>query len=274
VFVQVRGTRLFFDVMGPRLGMNGDGYRERPTVVLLHGGPGVDHTTLRSLDALSDLAQLVFVDQRGHGRSAPESLERLDLDTWIQDVFAFCEALGIDRPILFGQSFGGIVALGAACRRPGFCSKLIVASSLARFRRERSLAAFERIGAEVRRAAEAFFSQPNAENLAVYRRVCMPHYTRRPRDLFAHAITRMEIAEHFFAHEFMSFDFSADLRRIDCPTLVLGGTDDPITTREDAEDLAAAIPSSRLALIADAGHGVFRDQPEEALRLLCDFVAA
>src|SRR5437764_930857 len=102
------------------MGLVPDGPTMRePIVVCLHGGPGSDHTTLKPyLAPLADDAQLVFPDQRGNGRSDESSPDRWNLDTWVEDMHGFCEALGIERPIIFGQSFGGIVAVGVAIRYP------------------------------------------------------------------------------------------------------------------------------------------------------------
>jgi proline iminopeptidase len=54
-----------------------------------------------------------------------------------------------------------------------------------------------------------------------------------------------------------------DLSRVRCPTLVLGGEEDPITPIECQDDIAAAIPSELVSYkrFAGAGHGVFRDDP-------------
>jgi pimeloyl-ACP methyl ester carboxylesterase len=123
--------------------------RERPVVVCLHGGPGFDHTSLKhDLAPLAEDAQLVFPDQRGQGRSDESSPDRWNLDTWVEDVRGFCEVLGIERPIILGQSFGGMVALGVAIRCPELPARLIVSSSMARFRLDRALPMFERLGGE------------------------------------------------------------------------------------------------------------------------------
>ena len=42
--IQLNGINLFFDVEGASLRANGDAMREDPTVILLHGGPGADHS--------------------------------------------------------------------------------------------------------------------------------------------------------------------------------------------------------------------------------------
>jgi pimeloyl-ACP methyl ester carboxylesterase len=112
--------------------------RRRPIVVCLHGGPGFDHSTLKPfLGPLEDVAQLIFLDHRGQGRSDESTPSRWNLDTWIDDVAAFCDVLGVERPIILGQSFGEMVGLGVAIRYPELPSRLVVSSSLARFRPDR-----------------------------------------------------------------------------------------------------------------------------------------
>jgi len=69
--VDTKGVRLFFDVEGAKLVPNGSVMRERPTLILLHGGPGADHSIYKPLfSELADIAQVIFLDQRGNGRSA------------------------------------------------------------------------------------------------------------------------------------------------------------------------------------------------------------
>jgi len=96
----------------------------------------------------------------------------------------------------------------------------------------------------------------------------MPAYNTTPApdpDAPARAVMAMGVTLHFFRSggEIWSFDMLADLARIRCPTLVLGGDEDPITPIECQQDIAAAIPREwvRFERFADAGHGAFRDDP-------------
>jgi pimeloyl-ACP methyl ester carboxylesterase len=243
VRVQVGDCRLYFDVVGMELVPDGPTMRTRPIVVCLHGGPGFDHTSLKHcLAPLADVAQLVFPDQRGQGRSDESNPDRWNLRTWIEDVDRFCQALGIERPILLGQSFGGMVALGVAIRHPGLPAKLIVSSSIARFRLDRALAMFERLGGEkARMVAEQAFRDPNPEHDEAFMTTCLPLMNQTPQDpdILARTILRPEVA---------------------------------VATLADHEDMAAAIPGSRLEVFADAGHGVFRDKPAEALNVIREFI--
>jgi pimeloyl-ACP methyl ester carboxylesterase len=276
VRVQVGDVRLYFDVAGMGLVPEGPTMRERPVVVCLHGGPGFDHSFLKLwLAPLQQEAQLVFLDHRGQGRSDESVAESWNLDTWIEDVHRFCGVLGIERPVLLGQSFGGVVALGVAIRHPDLPRKLIVSSSIARFRLDRALPMFERLGGDkARRIAEAFFGDPNHESLKAYMETCLPLYNPTPLepDVLARVRLRPEVGFHFFRGEAFAYDWIDDLGRVRCPTLVLAGDLDPITPVADQEEMAAAIPDSRLEIFADAGHGVFRDRPKEALATIRDFI--
>src|SRR5262245_65467589 len=100
--VLVNGVRLFCDVEGARLVPDGPIMREKPTLVLLHGGPGLDHSVYKpAFSSLADVAQVVFLDHRGNGRSEPGPRDGWTLAQYGDDVRSFCEALGIGHPIVF-----------------------------------------------------------------------------------------------------------------------------------------------------------------------------
>jgi pimeloyl-ACP methyl ester carboxylesterase len=177
IFVSVGDVRLFVDFDGAKLVPDGETMRERPTIVLLHGGPGFDHKPYKAHFAeLADIAQVVYYDHRGNGRSEDGPHERWNLDQWADDLHELCETLGIERPVVFGASFGGFVALNYAIRHPDHPAKLIVSSTTARIHLDRSLAMFERLGGPaVRAVAERFFTEPIEENREEYLRVCLPY---------------------------------------------------------------------------------------------------
>jgi pimeloyl-ACP methyl ester carboxylesterase len=167
------------------------------------------------------------------------------------------------------------VAMGAAIRYPELPGKLIVSSSIAKFRLDRALPMFEKLGgAEARAVAERYLTDPNQEHMDEFMAVCLPLYNTSPfdADAIARVVRREEVGFHFFRGEAFTYDWFADLGRIKAPTLILAGEVDPITTLADHEDMAAAIPGSRLEVFPDAGHGVFRDKPQEALAVIRKFI--
>src|SRR4051812_4214390 len=109
--ITVRDVALYVDASGPATVPDGDEMRERPTIVTVHGGPGLDHSVLKvALAGLGDQAQLIYYDQRGHGRSDRAQQSTWNLMTWATDLRDLCDALGINSPVVLGSSFGGFVA--------------------------------------------------------------------------------------------------------------------------------------------------------------------
>jgi pimeloyl-ACP methyl ester carboxylesterase len=92
----------------------------------------------------------------------------------------------------------------------------------------------------------------------------------------AWAINRPEVALHWFAKpggQSDNFDMFPELDRIRCPTLVIGGEDDPMHPIErqiDPRCHVAAAP--RPVRTLRCGHGVVPDAPERAMALLRKFI--
>lgn len=281
--VRVNCVRLFFDVEGAALVPDGRCMREKPTLLLLHGGPGSDHSVYRpGFSQFADIAQVVYLDHRGNGRSDDGTQDTWNLAQWGDDVFAFCEALGIRRPVVMGNSFGGFVAMAYATRHPQHPGKLILSCTYARPRFDRQHAVFERLGGDAARSASERFEREGATPavLADFARHCLPHYHRRPPadpDAPHRGITKPATLLWFDRPdgEGRTFDMLADLSRIACPTLVLGGEDDPAAPIEDQEDIVAGLPPHlvRFERFAGAGHSVYRDEPR-AYDVIREFICS
>ena len=283
VRVSVGDVRLYFDVEGASLVPNGPTMAERPTVVLLHGGPGADHTVYKpAFSRLASDAQVVYLDLRGHGRSDQGTPATWTWETWADDVAAFCDALDLAGPVLLGASGGGWVALQAAVRHPDRVGGLVLDSAMPAPLRE-TLAAFERLGGPVaREIARRYMSGEDGEELReAWERICRPLYSRRPEDPAETAERTRRVTwnhhviQHFRDGGTARFDAWERLDVVRSPTLVLAGADDPVATPAQAGRLARALVNApvRLEVLPGAGHGVFREVPEAAFAILRDFLA-
>jgi pimeloyl-ACP methyl ester carboxylesterase len=142
--VEVNGTRLWFDVDGAALVADGPAMGERPTVVLLHGGPGsFDHSYFKpDFARLADAAQVIYLDLRGHGRSEWGDPAAWSFEACADDVRAFCDALAIDKPVVYGHSLGGFIAMlyaaSSACAEATRLPRSPDASTAATARRSRT----------------------------------------------------------------------------------------------------------------------------------------
>ncbi len=279
MFIDVGSARLFFDVVGEGLDAATPNMEKRPTLLLLHGGPGYDHSTLRPyFDRFSNTHQLIYLDHRGCGRSSGTE-ETWHLDQWADDIAIFCKSLGVDSPTVFGQSFGGMVAMHYAASHPTGVSKLILSSTAAQFRLDETVKIMRKLGGV--RAAEVahqFFSHPSQNAYSAYGEVCLPLYSNpdnpETSSFRERAIERPEVALHFFADEMPRMDMRAEIAKIACPTLVIGGAIDPVTPPVCSKVIANAIgDNAQLELFEGCGHGPHRDDPAGAEKVIRSFLA-
>ncbi len=281
MFIEVNGTKLYFDVEGAGLVPDGPRMKPKPTLILLHGRPGADHSMFKpAFSALSDAAQIIYLDHRGNGRSMGSSPDTWSLAQWGDDVKGFSDALGIEKPIVCGVSFGGFVAQSYALRHPQHPSKPIRESTAACTDLDTVFSAFERLGGQAaRRAAEAFWLGPTAENTATYREVCYPLYHRHPidRNQLKRRIVNLDVLFRFIGpgNEQMRMDFRTDLKRISCPVLILAGDQDPITPLAFSETIAQCLPSHLVQFerFPSCGHHVHVDDPVRAFSVMREFIA-
>ena len=105
-------------------------FKERPTVVFLHGLSS-NHTTWINLMEILDENNYnsLALDMRGHGFSDKTKNKNLyKFDVFSNDLKAVLEKEGIGKFVLVGYSFGGQIAIDFAARYPGFITGLVLIS--------------------------------------------------------------------------------------------------------------------------------------------------
>jgi len=272
-------VRLFVDIEGISLVPYTSVMREKPTLILLHGGPGYDHASFKpAFSQLSDIAQIVYYDHRGHGRSDSRPINELTLDILADDIVKLCDALGIIKPIVLGQSFGGFVAQRYIERHPKHPLKVILSSTSPNFGLARKLAMFERLGGlEVRNAAKKFWTNPSELSYNIYQKVCRPFYcavTPMNNKSSLRSTFKSEILFKWIKGEFQNMNLLSGLSRAQCSVLVLAGELDPVCPIDDSRDIVTALPKQfvKFEQFHDCGHGVWRDDPSKAFLILRNFI--
>jgi pimeloyl-ACP methyl ester carboxylesterase len=276
--VDANGTRLWFDVEGPALVPQGPEMHERPTVVLLHGGPGsFDHSYLKpDFARLTKEAQVVYLDLRGHGRSEWGDPAAWSFEVCADDVRAFCDTLGIVKPVVYGHSLGGMVAMLYAARHPGHPGALILDSTTARFDVERMVETFRRLAGD--EAAETIARVYGGDSSGI-----TAERWARCWALFGRWVPGAQEKARIIRNDALNapglvllsrFDALARLGSIECPTLVCVGARDPGTPVAAAREIMEALPRgvARLEVIEDAGHFAWRDNPGRYWPLVEDFL--
>jgi proline iminopeptidase len=281
--IDLGDVALWFDVSGPSVVPRGSTAVERPTLVAVHGGPGLDHiNTKAGLAPLTESLQILFYDQRGHGRSDHSTAEFWNLRVWADDLRQLCDALGLAKPVVLGSSFGGFVALTYAGLFPSHPGGIILANTTGgRSDYGRSVEIFRRLGGDQAAAvAERDFAELTEESAAEFDRVCLPLFSSQPgyaeelRQQLARSIRTIDVNLHYFRHEAPRSDPWSMLAAIRCPVLILAGEDDPICPLPVVEDLARQLPhgTTRLVRLPGARHAIFRDRADLAFPAINEFI--
>lgn len=282
--VQVGDVSLWFEVYGQRYVPTPDGLFEQPTVVLVHGGPGLDTggAIRETAAALGDTAQVVIFDQRGHGRSDYSTPDSWNLDQWAADLKGFCDALGVAKPFVVGQSFGGWVTQVYAANYPAHPGGVVF---LVTSMRRDELATIKRFGelggAEAAEAWARLVREHTTEATDAWVEHCLPVMSATPGaadflGAFRKRVLRTDAVDTHFGGIWDELDLRPQVEKISCPALVIGGERDPVMPVALTRELADALGDRlwRLDLFPDSGHLVQHDQPERLKASIAEFVLA
>lgn len=290
MYASIRGTRIYFDIDGMGLAPAAASAAaparmvERPVLFLAHGGPGGDHSGFKThLAELRDVAQMVYFDHRGSGRSAPADPATYNLDENIDDLDALRAHLGLERISLLGSSYGGMVAQGYALRYPDRVANLILSATAPSYRsmEEAKQILAQRGTPEQQRQLEILLAG-GFENLAQvheYFRVMGPLYAttfdlkKWEENLPRLTFNPMQLNLAFGPGGFLrKFDYIDRLSEIRCPTLVLGGRHDWICPVSQSELIARRIPRAHLKIFPNASHLISADEREAYLLAVRGFL--
>ena len=235
--------------------------RGRP-IVVIHGGLGLDHTYMRALDRISDLAELIYIDIRGNGRSPHDGLATMTFESIADDIDALRVELGFEQWGVLGHSFGSFVALVYAMRHSTHVDALVLLDTAASFAHAPAAldGAAKRDQPDALAALKSALGVPatNNDDFGALWRAVVPLYFHawHQRHLGAFADTMYSAAGYNRGGDLLgTFNVRGELARITAPTLLITGDDDFITPADlCAAPVARGITHARLAVIPEAGH--------------------
>lgn len=289
-FVDAGGVLIYVKTMG-----------KGEPLILLHGGPGATHEYL--LPHLLPLARhhrLIFMDERGSGRSQKlEDPSGYTVEAMADDVEAVRKALKLGKVAVLGHSCGGVLAQAYALKYPANLSHLILCSTFHStqamnevFRNMKEKMAPELRASIDRMEAEGLFGKGkpfergrySAEYAeAAWGQGYFPYlYGARPDPRFEPGSAGPDdwavYREMWGSHgEFVidgnlrSVEYAKRLPSIKVPTLITVGDHDecdPSLSRE----MNRLIPGSRMVVLPNSGHMTFVDQPRQFLEAVDRFL--
>jgi L-proline amide hydrolase len=273
------------------------GGRQKPPLVLLHGGPGAPHDYLESLATLADETgrACVFYDQIGCGRS--EHMPDAPREFWTVELFcreleALIEHLGIgERYHVLGQSWGGMLGMEHAVMRPPGLRSLVVANSPASM--ALWIAEANRLRAQLPPDVEETLTRHENDETTdspEYQQAMMVFYERHlcrivpfPEEL-QRTFDRLEEdptvyqtmngpSEFHVVGKLLGWDITPRLGEVEVPVLVISGEHDEATPAV-VQPLVDALRDARWELFEGASHSTHLEDPERFRALVTSFLAA
>jgi proline iminopeptidase len=254
-------------------------------LIVLHGGPGLDHTEMHPwMDSLADTFRLIYVDQRGQGRSERVDPATLSLSRFAEDVSKLAATLGLRQYALLGHSYGSFVTLAHAVER-GDASHYIISGGTASFTKTRpeiqaNLSSFEPVE-QREQVTQSWALEPTVRTQEEFHRVMemqMPfHFMTSESDAYRRymaasnqTVYAPEVLAYFSEHEY-PIEYEDQLATIAKPALVMTGEYDRTCTPRAAREMSAGIPGAELLIVSNAGHMTHVEQPEIVLPAIRDF---
>lgn len=253
------------------------GHAKLPPVVCLHGGGQTAYMYEELGAALGRDHHVLAPDLPGHGDSdtLPDLISRQAV---AETIPALSAQMGIERAVLVGASFGGLVSITLGAAQPAFVEAIALIDVGHQLEEEGVQRIMEFMGkhesfGSLEEAAEAI-----REYLPHRRNVTSERLTRnlRKRDdgrwVWKH---RMRSAQQMQARgnwRDILTGLDDDARKLACPVLVLRGAKSDVLSDQGAGEIASIIPDARVATVADAGHLAAGDNPESTVQLIGGFL--
>jgi proline iminopeptidase len=290
-YVNAHGLMIYYKSFG----------RGKP-LLILHGGPGASHEYfLPYLTPLARRHQLIFIDERGSGRSQPlDDPSGYTVENMVEDTEAVRQALNLGQVALLGHSYGGVIAQAYALKYQKNLSSLILASTFSSTKAINEVFARmkEKMPAEVREhinkmEAEGLYGHgkdyeknryTNEYMIAAWGDGYFPYLYQKHPDANYDPVDNGKMSwelyrEMWGSHgEFVidgnlkSVEYTDRLSTIKVPTLILVGDHDE-SDPSMSWTMNQKIAGSKLVILPKSGHMTFVDQPTLFEKAVDDFLA-
>ena len=262
-FVEANGLRFHYREWGDT--------RTRHAVVLLHGYAETSEAWTETAQDLAREFRVIAIDQRGHGQSDRATDRDYTRATQMEDLEAIIESLGLRSVTLIGHSMGGANAICYAAEHPEMTTALVVVETAPEVLRSgietiRRLLATGATFASLNDAIESFREFfPYATTEQIERRVRASltvnddgAYVWDFDPIFRDPTSRPPDPD---PGQRRLSDLWDCVDRVQCPTMIVRGSETDMLTPEAIQRLHRRVSGSRVSLIEDAGHSVPTDQP-------------
>lgn len=257
-------------------------------IIVVHGGPGLDHTyLLPQFQELAKFQRVIFYDQRAIGQSeGTVDSASMTIDRFVADLEAVRIHFDLEQVNLLGHSWGAHLATVYAAKYPARVKSLILtastgatAASIVALTENRQARTHPEDAATFGElvSSEGFAAGDQQTISQVAKLLFKPYFKKEALlaqlnlDLSSQTAKRLFPIFATVTPYLSAYDITDDLTRITAPTLIIHGDYDPIPPRF-AKELDRLIPDSRLVLLENSGHFSFVETPEPFFNAIRDFL--
>ena len=243
-YATVNGMEMYYEIHG-----------EGPPVIFAHGVGGNHVSWYQQVPFFARYYQTITIDQRGFGLS--EDANGLGRGSFVQDLGAFMDQLGIEKTSLVAQSMGGSTCMGFTVKYPERVNALVMADTLVGLTLPPEIRARQQANSEATR------------DLSQLERVVAKSLPDRDPAM-AELYLQVASFNKSNANRFnMSGSMTADPINMDqvvgagekVPMLFLVGQEDILQLPEVVKAASEMVPGAEYAVVPDAGHSVYWEQP-------------
>ncbi len=257
-------------------------------ILIINGGPGMnsDGFTIIAQELAKMNFKTIIYDQRGTGKSTLEKVnsETITMDLMVEDIENLRRHLQIDTWIVFGHSFGGIMATYYATKHPQTIEKIIFSSSggvsmkFTSYVQERLNSNLTKIERDSLNYYQTKVSNGDLSDKTLKQRA--KHlanayvYDKSKAPIIAERLTKTNFTINSLVFENLrkiKFDCKLSFKNFNQKVLVLQGKNDLIST-DTAQEIADAFPNSKLVLMDNCGHYGWLDAKEVYFNSIYDFL--
>lgn len=275
-FIDVKWGELYYKMMG----------RGEP-VVVLHGGPGLDHNHMLPLAELADNYKVVFYDQRTTGNSTGiPDVDSITVSSFVQDLEEIRKQLKLGKMHLLGHSWGAGLAMFYSIKYPDNLKTLILlgcgGASSEYFGElfeniQKNTAEEDRLAMKEIEQSEAFKNRELEAFTKYYQIAVKPLFYDQSlpeRERFTYGdntAKHQQAVGELLMKDLGEFDIYDQLSSISCPTLIIQGDSDP-SPCEGTYKVHKHIKGSRVVFLQDTGHFVLHESPDETFSVIRNFL--
>jgi pimeloyl-ACP methyl ester carboxylesterase len=249
-YVQANGLKIYYEEYG-----NG-----KP-LILLHGGTVTSQMWQPFLSSLASHFRVLTPDSRAHGKTNNPSGE-LSYSLMADDMVAFVRALNLTKPLIFGYSDGGQIALEISMRYPGVAAAFVVGAAWYKFS-ETYMHALTAFGSPASGIVDFEKIQRDTPEWVTQLKTDHP----RPEDAEYWQTLLKQISILWWT----PLDYTSEnFHRITEPTLILIGDRDGLIELNQAVDMYQLIPDAELVVLPNTTH--FSALSETSVNIVLDFL--